>query len=140
MSKFKDPKTEYIQTDIGLEGLAKKWKGHPGCSLSHLKRRSGEEKWVDLKDKFEAIVLLKSNEKAAETLAEMNVQLIKSWQMVRRKADVTIAIDHFADIDEASKGLKLADEGERKARGEHQDDDIPKLKVILVHEKPDGGK
>jgi hypothetical protein len=137
MPKFKNEKTEYIQTDISLEKLAANWKGHKGCSIQNLKRRSTGEGWVELRDQFQTLARLKSNEKAADTLAEMNVQLIKSWQMVRRKADVMIAFDHFADIDEASKGLKLADEGERRARGEHQDDDIPKLKVILVHEKSD---
>lgn len=137
MPKFKDPKTEYIHTDITLAALAEKWKGQKGCSVGRLTNRCADEHWVPARENFKRIAQAKTTERAAETTAEMNAQLITDWQAVRQKANIVIAADHFADIDEASKGLKLADEGERRARGEHQDDDIPKLKVILVHEKPD---
>jgi hypothetical protein len=131
MSRFKDPKTEYIHTDASLVDLAENWKGVEGCSLSQLAHRSSVERWVALRERFRIKAALKTEERISETVAQMNVRYILDALDLRDKVMAALKRLDFESASEIAKALKIARDIEREARGQGPPGEVPIIRVIL---------
>lgn len=79
MSKPKlpaDPKDYYVHSDISLEELAKLYSGTKGCSFDNLRRRSGREKWQELRHTNATVTTQKATEKTQEKIAEKTATIV----------------------------------------------------------------
>ncbi len=112
---FPDPRTEYIQTDINLRDLAKQWK----LSQTAMSSRSKKENWVTQRKQFKIKTWAKSDEKAAETIADMNTRHLKQFKHLQDKALKTIQNKRKFEKDrDAVTALVEGVKGERTIRGE----------------------
>ena len=106
MPEFKDPKTEYIHTSISLKALAEKWQGTKGCSLSVLAHRAADERWSELRHRFNIRTAIKTDERLSESIAEMNKRNLAQALFLQDKAGAALNELNFKSASEAANALK----------------------------------
>lgn len=114
--KFTDPKTEYIHSDISLKDLAEKRKGQKGCSFANLARRCEEEKWVLLRRRFKIKAMIETDERMAETIAEMNKRNLAIALDLQDKAGTALDKLKFEKASDAASTLKISQDMIERAK------------------------
>lgn len=112
--KYSDARTEYIQTNIALRPLAKKWK----ISQTALSKRSHKEKWVEQRKQFKLKSWAKSDERAIETIADMNARHMREYKLLQGKGLERLRDTRIEKDRDAITALDVGIKGERTIRGE----------------------
>ena len=78
MPKYRDPKTEYVQTDISLRKLAKKWKLPFGTISSRNKKQGWSNLRAQYRDKLNTKIEEKSIDLQADTATRIHENVGKT--------------------------------------------------------------
>jgi hypothetical protein len=137
MEDYPDYQTHYIQSPemVSTRKLAKKW-DVPYPTIADRCKREG---WVELRKQFHRKVIAKSEDQAAETLAEARVRWAKEYRTLQAKG-----LKALTDLDprtagEAARLLDLGIKGERLQREEEQAAEMPQtLRDLILLLREDG--
>ena len=137
MDEFPDAKTEYIQSPdmVSTRKLATKW-GVPYPTIADQCKR---ERWVEARKQFHRKVIAKSEDVAAETLAEARTRWAKEYRTLQAKGLKALAALEPRTAGEAARLLDLGIRGERLQREEEQAQEMPQtLRDLLLLVREDG--
>ena len=131
MADYPDYRTEYIQSPdpVGTRELARKW-GVPYPTLADQCKREG---WVEQRKQFHRKVMAKSEDEAAETLAEARARWAKEYRTLQAVALKALKTLKPRAAGEAARLLDLGIKGEMLQREEEKDEDLPEaLRQIIL--------
>lgn len=86
-----DPRDLYVKLGLSLEDVAKQLKGRKGCSLGHLTRRCGKEKWLAQRQEWERKVQAEADARSVVTAADQRAKQLTRIRRVEAAADTALA-------------------------------------------------
>jgi hypothetical protein len=138
VDEYPDCQTEYIQSPemVSTRKLAKKW-DIPYPTIADRCKREG---WVEQRKQFHRKVIAKSEDVAAETLAEARARWAKEYRTLQAKGLKALGGLEPRSAGEAARLLDLGIKGERLQREEDNAAEMPQtlrdLILLLRGEEP----
>ena len=114
-----DPKTYYTQNPD--KPSQRKTAKLYGLGKTTIANRSIKEKWVEKRDQFRSKADAKTEEKAIETISDMNVRHYTALTKVEQQCEDTLDSCKFLTAGEALKGMDMSIKGQRTIKGEPTD-------------------
>ncbi|GAG12998.1 unnamed protein product [marine sediment metagenome] len=130
VAEYPDARTEYVQypQHIGTRKLAKKW-GIPYKTIADQCKR---EDWVKERKRFQGKVRAKSEEEAAETLAEARSRWAREYRTLQAAGLKAFKKLEPRTAGEAARIIDLGIKGEVMQREDEKDTETPRTLLDLI--------
>ena len=116
--RYTDPALEFIETDISMTDLVRKWRGFKGCSRELLRIRANEEGWVEHRKKFRELLIQAMMNRDLKDMKKMNERHLRSAQILIDKGTEFFATSGFKSDGNAVMGMETGVKIERLVAGE----------------------